>query len=377
MKKLGIYIHIPFCKHKCTYCDFLSFIPRNEDRMEMYCRYLVKEIALYKKQAVGCEVDTIYFGGGTPSLLTPKQIETILHGIEDAFFITQNPEITIEVNPETVDATWVEALAKTSINRVSVGLQDTHDEVLHLVGRQGNKEDFFQTMKAFKDFGFNNISADMMLGLPLQNKDSILSVAKTIVALDIPHISAYSLIVHEDTSLYGFLKKNPTLLPTEEEEREMYYRLTDYLEAQGFVRYEISNFAKPGYESRHNLKYWNLDPYVGIGLGAAGFYNKERRVNPKSFQVYYDILDKGELPYKIEYSLTKEDEMSEFAFLSIRRREGISLLDFKNRFGVEFFDVFSLEKHFQSKLVELRQGHVVLTPKGSDLSNLVEVDLIL
>ena len=216
-----------------------------------------------------------------------------------------------------------------------------------------------------------------MLSLPGNTEERELKDAKMISELGINHISAYSLIVHENTPIYEDIKNKRLILPSEENERKSYHDLSNFLKELGYERYEISNFAKPGFESRHNKKYWNLEEYLAFGIGAAAFIEDERRKNFSNLKYYYEALDRNALPYRVEYVLDLNDKMSEYSFLNIRTKDGISLEKFKEKFGEEFFDVFDLKKHFDSGLLKLENDHVILTEKGMDLSNLVEVDLLL
>lgn len=228
-----------------------------------------------------------------------------------------------------------------------------------------------------KESGIKNISADLMLSLPGNTEERELKDAKLISELGINHISAYSLIVHENTPIYEDIKNKKLILPSEDEERKSYHDLSNFLSEIGYERYEISNFAKSGFESRHNKKYWNLDEYLAFGIGASAFIEGERRKNFSNLKYYYEALDRKELPYRVEYVLDLSDKMSEYSFLNIRTKDGISLEKFNERFNREFFDVFNLEKHCDSGLIKIEKGHVVLTEKGMDLSNLVEIDLLL
>ena len=374
---LGIYIHIPFCKSKCSYCDFLSFVPKSEDEKNRYVDYLIKEIGLYSKLYGKRCVDSIYFGGGTPSLIGTKNVNRIMEAIYSGFNVLDHSENTLEINPGTTDEHLYKEIYKTGINRASLGLQTSDDRIIKTLNRTSSFKDFLKAVNELKESGIKNISADLMLSLPGNTEERELKDAKLISELGINHISAYSLIVHENTPIYEDIKNKKLILPSEDEERKSYHDLSNFLSEIGYERYEISNFAKSGFESRHNKKYWNLDEYLAFGIGASAFIEGERRKNFSNLKYYYEALDRKELPYRVEYVLDLSDKMSEYSFLNIRTKDGISLEKFNERFNREFFDVFNLEKHCDSGLIKIEKGHVVLTEKGMDLSNLVEVDLIL
>lgn len=374
---LGIYIHIPFCKSKCSYCDFLSFVPKSEDEKNRYVDYLIKEIGLYSKLYGKRCVDSIYFGGGTPSLIGTKNVNRIMEAIYNGFNVSDHSENTLEINPGTTDEHLYKEIYKTGINRASLGLQTSDDRIIKTLNRTSSFKDFLKAVNELKESGIKNISADLMLSLPGNTEERELKDAKLISELGINHISAYSLIVHENTPIYEDIKNKKLILPSEDEERKSYHDLSNFLSEIGYERYEISNFAKSGFESRHNKKYWNLDEYLAFGIGASAFIEGERRKNFSNLKYYYEALDRKELPYRVEYVLDLSDKMSEYSFLNIRTKDGISLEKFNERFNREFFDVFNLEKHYDSGLIKIEKGHVVLTEKGMDLSNLVEIDLLL
>ncbi len=374
---LGIYIHIPFCKSKCSYCDFLSFVPKSEDEKNRYVDYLIKEIGLYSKLYGKRCVDSIYFGGGTPSLIGTKNVNRIMEAIYSGFNVLDHSENTLEINPGTTDEHLYKEIYKTGINRASLGIQTSDDRIIKTLNRTSSFKDFLKAVNELKDSGIKNISADLMLSLPGNTEERELKDAKLISELGINHISAYSLIVHENTPIYEDIKNKKLILPSEDEERKSYHDLSNFLSEIGYERYEISNFAKSGFESRHNKKYWNLDEYLAFGIGASAFIEGERRKNFSNLKYYYEALDRKELPYRVEYVLDLSDKMSEYSFLNIRTKDGISLEKFNERFNREFFDVFNLEKHCDSGLIKIEKGHVVLTEKGMDLSNLVEIDLLL
>lgn len=297
--------------------------------------------------------------------------------IYNGFSVSKDSENTLEINPGTTDDNLYKEIYKTGINRASLGLQTSDDEIIKSLNRTSSFKDFLKAVYELNENEIKNISADLMLSLPGNTEEQELKDAKMLSELGINHISAYSLIVHENTPIYEEIKNKKLILSSEDDERKSYHDLSKYLAELGYERYEISNFAKPGFESRHNKKYWNLEEYLAFGIGAAAFIESERRKNFSNLKYYYEALDRNELPYRVEYVLDLNDKMSEYSFLNIRTKDGISLEKFKEKFDEEFFKVFDLKKHFDFGLLKLENNHVILTEKGMDLSNLVEVDLLL
>lgn len=370
-------MHIPFCKTKCNYCDFLTIIPNNVEKIDEYTEYLLREINITADNFADREVDTIYFGGGTPSLLTDDQIYRILDLIYKKFKVSPKAEITIEINPETIDHKWIKNLKAAGVNRASVGFQNSNQEILDLIGRKSTLKMFLDTVEFLQKESIDNISADIILSLPNTNVDSTLRDAKLLADLNIPHISAYSLILEEKTLLYRQVKEGKIKLLGDELDRKIYHEFCHYLESRGYHRYEVSSFSKAGYESKHNSRYWNLSEYLGLGLGASGFINNKRTKNPVKLSEYYKRIDNNEIPYDIEYELTEKDMMSEYSFLALRTARGIDKNFFKKKFNEDFDKIFNLKLHEENGLIINDKDFVRLTEKGFDLSNLVEVDLLL
>lgn len=377
MNNLGIYIHIPFCIKKCNYCDFLTIIGSDQPKIDEYVRYLCKEIILMKEYAQNKIVDTVYFGGGTPSLLSVNNINNIMNCINQHYNLSRDAEITIEINPETIDENWVKEISDSGINRASVGFQNSRQEILNIIGRQGSNEHFIACIKWLNKYNITNISADIILGLPLMDVDKTIDDANFICELNIPHISAYSLILEKRTKLYRQVNSGEIVLPSEDLERDIYHKFCDYVKSKGYHRYEVSSFCKNGYESRHNKKYWDLSEYLGLGLGASGLINNNRTKNPVRISEYYKRLDDHNTSFDVEYELSKDDMMSEYSFLAIRTSRGIDKKFFKEKFDLDFDNLFNLKVHEKNGLIINDRDSVRLTEKGFDLSNLVEVDLLL
>jgi len=364
MKKIGAYVHIPFCKQKCYYCDFVSFANQNVLQKE-YFKELIKEIKdFFSKNEY--EISTIYIGGGTPSFVDSSFIKEILK------LIPQNHtnEITIEVNPGTVDIDKLKVYKEAGINRLSIGLQSTHDRLLKQIGRIHNFEDFLNTYNMAKDIGFDNINVDLMIGLPNQSIQDIKQSLEIITNLEPKHISVYSLIVEENTKMADLIARNDLQLPDEELERNMYWYVKNYLELKGYNHYEISNFAKKGYESKHNLDCWNQKEYIGFGLAAHSYLNNTRFSNTDNLNNY---LNNG---WKNKTIQEEQDEISkkyEYMLLGLRKIEGISIQKFKEKFGENPLFLFrnELNKLVDEGLLIVENDSIKLTNKGLDLANLV------
>ena len=308
----GVYVHIPFCVHKCNYCDFLSF-PAAGDAHRAYTKAVLQEIE--KLDEDRRQVASLFFGGGTPSAIDSSLIVSIVEALKNKFSFSKDAEITIECNPGTLTNEKASDYIRCGINRISFGLQSTDNKVLKMLGRIHTYEDFTQSLDIARRAGFTNISADIMSALPGQSVNDYTNTLNTVAELGLQHVSAYSLIVEEDTHLYEHLKDYPPL-PDEDAERNMYHVTEDILAGAGFHRYEISNYAKPGYESRHNKSYWELTDYIGLGLGASGFYKGKRYSNTSDFKTYIEGTAKGEMSFirEVEES-SVEDRIEEYMFL--------------------------------------------------------------
>ncbi len=370
MKTLGLYIHIPFCVKKCHYCDFLS-APATKQVQNLYMDVLQREIRekanLYREYVV----DSIFFGGGTPTSVPYEALSAVMETIKESFVLDTGCEITTECNPGTVTYEALCAYKKAGINRLSIGLQSTENELLKVLGRIHTYEQFLDTLSLAKKAGFENINVDLMSALPNQTLGQYEDTLKKVTALGVHHISAYSLIVEEGTRFYDLYEKDRLTLPSEEEERNMYYLTEEILGAAGFQRYEISNYAKEGFESRHNLKYWTRQPYIGFGLGASTFFDNIRYKNTSDLSVY---LEKE--GYRIQEEteqLSIEESMEEFMFLGLRCIEGVSKKAFYECFQKEMASVYGeiLCKLEKNELIKIRDDKVYLTKRGIDVSNMV------
>lgn len=397
MKKMetGIYIHLPFCHRKCLYCDFLSFKP-DEKTVDDYTETLLKEIKGLSDLIKTRRVPSVYIGGGTPSYVHQSVIKRIMECVYENYDIMQDAEITIEVNPASADINKLRAYKGAGVNRLSIGLQSADNRELRLLGRLHDYEDFVKTFEDARLAGFNNISADLMTAIPSQTMESLKSSIDKLTALGPEHISAYSLMICEGTpfeKIYGEasdgmsgMEHRPAgKLPDEDTERQMYYLVRNELAKSGYHRYEISNFARPGFESRHNTSYWERKEYLGFGLGAASYLNGERYSNIKDMKEYVEYYGKNYdgknamVPYKDELMvLTQRNKMEENIFLGLRMDRGIKLSDFHEEFGCGLMDVFgnTVSKYCESGHLSLQGGVLRLTDKGVDVSNAVFSDFL-
>lgn len=383
-KNIGIYIHIPFCKKKCEYCDFKSYVGKENliDRYIKWVNYELKEVGEGNKIDYENNIDdliivkTIYIGGGTPSILPPKYISDILRTVKENYTIdNENLEVTIEVNPGTVDEEKLMEYKKSGVNRLSIGLQATQNRLLNVLGRIHTYNDFLVTYNSARKIGFDNINVDLMLGIPGQSLEDVQESVEKIIKLSPEHISTYSLIIEEGTPFYKKLEKNEINLPGEEIERKMYWLVKRKLEDAGYVHYEISNFAKRGYESKHNLACWNQEEYVGVGAAAHSYTNNVRYSNICEIEEYINNYENDMETNNFEFheKQTKDSKMKEFMMLGLRKINGIKIQDFKNKFGENPIYLYrkELDKLVNENLLEIDGDVIKLTEKGLDLANLV------
>ena len=410
MKELELYLHIPFCERKCAYCDFLS-APADLPVRISYIKKLQEEIAYYGAQYGEYQVSSIFFGGGTPTILEGYQLAAILETVKEHFNITTDAEITVECNPGTLTAGKAEKLVQAGFNRLSMGLQSADDRELHLLGRIHNFAQFLESYDLARKAGFQNINVDLMSALPGQTLKSWQDTLQKVTALRPEHISAYSLIIEEGTPFYERFAEDERireegghsrLLPEEDVERQMYELTETFLHTKGYERYEISNYAKPGYECRHNCGYWTRKDYLGLGLGASSLVEHQRFQNTSELKTYleqeYSSQCEGQheriaetIQLQEETGLTqtghhihietldKKSEMEEFMFLGLRLMAGISRQQFEDTFRVTLESVYGevLRKLKGEQLIEEVAGYVRLTEHGIDVSNYVLAEFLL
>lgn len=373
MKKIGIYVHIPFCKQKCLYCDFVSYSGKLNYAKEYVERLKAEIVNTAKKiETDNIIVNTIYFGGGTPSYINEEYILEILETIKSQFILDENIEITLEVNPGTANKEKLRYYKNIGINRISIGLQSTEDKILKLLGRIHNYKEFVQIYKDAREVGFENINIDMIIGVPTQTIENVKDSVNKILELNPEHISIYSLIVEENTPLENKIANGELVLPDEDLEREMYWYTKRKLESNGYKHYEISNYAKKGRESKHNLNCWNQDEYLGFGVAAHSYFNNQRYSNTDSMEEY---INEKEI-YKIQTIneiQTIEDKEKEYMLLGLRKIDGVNIAEFKNKFIENPIYTFrnEIDKLVKEDLIEVDLNSIKLTNKGIDLANIV------
>lgn len=381
-KELELYFHIPFCVRKCLYCDFLS-APAAEETKTRYMEALIRETSKRAGDYRDHRVVSVFVGGGTPSAVEAGLLTKLLAAAFENYDTAEDAEITVEVNPGTVDGDKLHAYRKAGVNRLSIGLQSANDKELKTIGRIHTYAQFLETYRTARDCGFTNINVDLMSALPGQTLKDYLRTLQTVLALDPPpeHISAYSLIPEEGTPLYEMVRKGTLQLPDEECDRMMYEKTAELLGKAGYHRYEISNYAKEGFRCRHNCGYWRRREYLGLGIGAASLVGDCRFRNGDSLEAYLsDPLGQQEE----RQELTTEEQMEEFMFLGLRMTEGISLCEFQDTFGNEIEDIYGtvIEKNLRLGLLQYSQGEkeekrLALTEKGLDVSNAVMAQFLL
>lgn len=376
-ENIGIYIHIPFCKKKCFYCDFVSY-ENKENLIQEYIDTVCLEILQNAEILSEYNISTIYFGGGTPSLIKVEYIEKILNTLK--LFVTDEKEIkeiTIEINPNSASLDKLEKYYNLGINRLSIGLQSTHDKILRNIGRLHTFNDFKEVLKNANAVGFKNISVDLIYPLPGLNlsgfKETLNSVIKLKDEFNIKHISVYNLEVHENTRLDFLLKEGFVSLCNEDEEYKMREELNKRLQDNGFVKYEISNYAYPGFESNHNLCYWNQEKYIGFGVNASSFFNLKRYKNTSNIDKYIDGIKNNKNIVVETEELDKLSLMKEYIILKLRLSKGIDISEFKQKFGTDIFDIFNTEFNSLKKdnLVNITSKNISLTNRGEEVANIV------
>ncbi len=372
MKKLGLYIHIPFCEHKCDYCDFYSVT----DFVD-YVRFtdsILLQMEDYSKLTADYEVDSIYIGGGTPTVLPVKRMLEIIDGIYRNFNVVPEAEFTIEANPATVNRKMLKKYHKAGINRISFGLQSAVDTELETLTRIHDFDDFRASVQMAKDAGFDNISVDLMFGIPGQTKESLGYSLEQVCDLNPKHISLYGLKFEDGTPFAA--RKNTFELPDEDTEYEMYKFAADYLAFRGYWQYEISNFATDGYKCRHNIKYWNCDEYLGIGPAAHSYFDNKRFAYKRSVDMFMDALEYVEAGidiYEENREIDENEKINEYIMLRLRLTQGLNVNEFKYRFNKDFGEMFEkqLKLYVDNGFMQFENGHYSFTTKGMYVSNYI------
>ena len=372
---MGLYVHIPFCKQKCMYCDFPAY-QNLQDYYETYVYALVQEIDLWvteHPESKSRPIDTIYFGGGTPTELSIQQLKMILDKIKSTFTITDDCHMTIESNPGEVDLQYLTKLVKLGFNRISFGVQTFDDKALTMLHRSHNCEKAKQAIYDAKEAGFTDINIDLIYGLPLQTLEDIQHNLNIVKDLPINHISTYGLQVEVGTYLYHLVQKNLISIPSESIDESMYDTMMAGLKELGFERYEISNFAKESSYSRHNLKYWHYVDYLGFGAGAHSFYDGVRRSNNRNVMPYIQAVDRYTTPTIDTEIITVERAQEDFCFLALRTKWGLNEHTFKKRFGISVVNLFgtTLKDLVSKDLLEYENDSYHLTSEGAKHGNYV------
>ena len=387
-KNIGLYIHIPFCKRKCKYCDFVSY-SNIDNRIQKYIFYLKKEIEdigisnsnAYKMGEDSLiNIKTIYIGGGTPSYIDSKYIKEILEKVRENYKVSEDVEITLEMNPGTIDESKLQDYKEAGINRISIGLQSTNNETLKRIGRIHTYEEFLEAFLLARKVGFKNINVDLMLALPKQTIGELEEGLEKVIELNPEHISIYSLILEENTALYNEVNDGKYIMPSDEEERKMYWKTKRKLEKAGYIHYEISNFAKKGFESKHNLACWNQEEYIGVGAAAHSYANNVRYSNIDDIEKYINNFEIGKDIDNLIFheKQNHESKIKEYMILGLRKIEGIDIDKFKNKFFGNPLYIFrkELDKLIKEDLVEIDGNYIKLTSKGLDLANIVWEEFI-
>ena len=382
---MELYIHIPFCVKKCDYCDFLSFAA-DEQTQKSYVAALQKELAFYGAKYKDRRITTIFIGGGTPSWLKEDYMQAIMETVYHYFSVEQDAEITIECNPGTITEHKFEVYRRIGINRLSIGLQSVHNEELKILGRIHTFEQFLKTYDMARKHGFSNINIDLMSSLPGQTPEIFCDSLYQVLKLKPEHISAYSLIIEKGTPFYELYRfdavrqeagMQTVSLPTEEEEYQTTKMTQHILKEAGYHWYEVSNFAKPGYECRHNIGYWKRVDYLGVGLGASSLIDNVRYSNTRDLYTYLSVP--ADSLHETAEQITRNGQMEEFMFLGLRMRDGFYRDEFTQAFGIPIEAVYgdALNHLQQEELLLKREGRIYLTDKGMDLNNYVVAQFML
>lgn len=375
MKGLGLYIHIPFCISKCNYCDFYSIGGADEEKKDRYVSALVSHMKEYKIQAKNYIVSSVYIGGGTPSLLSETQLKTIMKAVKKNFRLSSRCEISMEVNPGTVSESKLKTIYKLGVNRLSIGAQSFNDDELSVCGRRHKSEDIYSCITNARKAKFDNVSLDLIYGLPGQTKESLFDNLETAFKLNVDHISLYGLKIEEGTPFW--YNRHSLNLPEEDYECEMYFEAGERLKNAGYRQYEISNFAKRGKSCKHNLRYWNCDEYIGFGPAAHSYFGGKRFSFKRDLNLYIDSFNENKRPSETlldEYvDIPPQARIAEYVMLRFRLHEGVNLSKFKKRFGRSFESLY-----YEKMWPYINSGHIVktktgyaFTPEGMYVSNYI------
>lgn len=375
MEKVGAYIHIPFCRKKCYYCDFCAF-PNLEGWIDGYFENLKKEIKLYGEKMC-LEIDSIYIGGGTPTYVNPKYIKEVVNEIYKNFKVDKDIEFTIEANPNSINKDKLKIYKDLGINRISLGVQSFDDEILKKIGRDHTRDRVLKDINLIRKSGFDNLSIDLIVNLPGQDKNKIMTDLNFVKKISPEHLSWYSLIIEQGSRFYTLDKKGLLDIFDEDLERDVFEQLVKELETIGLNRYEISNFAKKGYQSFHNKKYWDGDGYVSFGLSGSGFLSNYRYNNVRNFIKYERLLKEGKFPIESFENIDINEREKEYIIFKLRETSGINLKVFKNKFGHDFLEKYKkvIDEFYKLGYFTIDDS-IKFTPKGMDLSNEFYIEII-
>lgn len=374
IKPLGLYVHIPFCASKCAYCDFYSFVPQDEAEQKRYVSALQLQMEDWASACRDYAVDSVFIGGGTPTVLPPKLLHRVIDSLWRYFPLTDDVEITVEANPATVDLRDLRKLHRAGVNRLSMGLQSVHDRELSVLGRIHTREEFEQSFSDARDAGFDNINIDLMYGIPNQTASSFIKSLNVASLLGPEHISVYGLKIEEGTPFHAM--RDELLLPDEDTEYSMYMQCVEYLASRGYAQYEISNFARPGFRCRHNLKYWQCGEYLGLGVAAHSDFGGERFSALRDVGVYIDGLElvgQADTIWEDRCEIPEDERMSEFVMLGMRLSDGVSCAEFEDRFGcgLDAYCGEKLKAYIPDGFVTFDGDRYAFTAKGMYVSNYI------
>lgn len=375
MKNIGIYIHFPFCASKCSYCNFTSFAGKNDMQLK-YFQSLIKEIEMYKNKSI--VVDTIFIGGGTPSIMFDGCISTLLSEIRKKFSVLDNVEITIEANPNSITSLKCQEWKNAGVNRVSVGLQTTNPNSLKLINRSHNKNDYIKAIDEIKSVGITNINTDCLIGLPRQRQSDVRKTLGLVMKLGCTHISVYSLILEEETTLYEMVSSGQVKLPKEEKVLGMYNFTNKFLKENGYNRYEVSNFAKENYECKHNLNTWNMHEYIGFGVSANGYYKGKRYSNVDTIEEYVKLVSLGKKPISQEEKNTLQETFEEAIMLGLRTKFGINLKDIILKFNIDLLSIKKkeIDMFIKNNLIKIDKDFMIVTDIGMSVLNKIILEMV-
>jgi oxygen-independent coproporphyrinogen-3 oxidase len=373
----SLYIHIPFCKNKCFYCDFTSVV-NTDEKIREYIGYLIKEMKMYKVDNKRHKIKTIFIGGGTPSLLGASVFKLLVDNLRENFDLSGLIEFTIEANPESVTWEKLNVYRECGVNRLSMGLQTTDDSLLKRIGRIHSLEEFRSAFDSARKAGFTNINLDLMFGLPGQTVEDVKKTLGVVKEINPEHISAYGLKLEDGTKLSDMFEKGLLDMPSEEEERDMCHIINEFLEENGYHQYEVSNYAKDGMECKHNIVYWEGGDYIALGMASHGYLDDVRYENSAEFKEYYKYIEEDKLPIVHKEEISEEEKLKEAIILGLRLNKGIDIEEININHGISFLEDYKdVLKDLKNRgLIDVTSKNVKLTKLGFDLCNQVLVEFM-